>query len=274
VPILLCPVLVMWLPESIRFLTLRGRDNSRVAQLLGRIDPAFKPAPDTVFAINEPRADEFPVKELFKGGRALGTLLLWTASFLSLLAIFFLQNWLPTIAADAGLNIQTAVLATTFIQVGSITCSLFLGWPMGRYGQAPVLAALYVVGWLAITAIGYTLLEPSLLVPVCFVVGCCIAAGQNGINAVSATFYPTAMRVTGTGWTQGIGRIGAILSPFIGSFMIAEKWPYAPMFITIGIPSLIAAFAFAALAMRYATTRAPRPALVPELAPSVSVGKA
>ena len=274
VPILLCPVLVMGLPESIRFLTVRGKDSNRVADLLGRIDPASRPAPDSVFVLDEPRADEFPVKELFKGGRAAGTLLLWTASFMSLLAIFFLQNWLPTIAADAGLKIQTAVLATTFIQVGSITCSLFLGWPMGRYGQAPTLAALYVVGWLAITAIGYTLLEPSWLVPVCFVVGCCIAAGQNGINAVSATFYPTAMRVTGTGWTQGIGRIGAILSPFIGSYMIAEKWPHVPMFVTVGIPSLVAAFAFIGLSLRYAATRAQRPALAPRLTPSPSANNA
>jgi hypothetical protein len=99
--------------------------------MIGRIDPSYKPAAETEFVTNEPRAEEFPVKELFKGNRTLGTLLLWTVSFMSLLAIFFLQNWLPTIAADAGLKIQTAVLATTFIQVGSITCSLFIGWPMG-----------------------------------------------------------------------------------------------------------------------------------------------
>ena len=49
-------------------------------------------------------------------------------------------------------------------------------------------------------------------------------------------------------------RIGAILSPFIGSYMIAGKWPHVPMFVTIGVPSLIAAFAFTGLALHYSAT--------------------
>ena len=266
VPVLLAPILWIWLPESIRFLILRKSDNETVGALIGRLDPSYVPAPGTVFVSNEPRGKEFPVKELFRDKRSFGTTLMWTVSFMSLLDIFFLQNWLPTIAADAGLKIETAVFATTFIQVGSIVCSFVVGLPIGKWGQAPVLSVLYFIGWLAITAIGYTLLEPSLLVPVCFVVGCCIAAGQNGINALSATFYPTVMRVTGVGWTQGIGRIGAILSPFIGSAMIAAKWPHASMFIVVGLPSLLASIAFVLLAANYPVTRA---ASVPvgELAP-------
>ncbi len=256
VPVLLAPVLWIWLPESIRFLILRKSDNETVGALIGRLDPTHAPAPGTVYVSREPRGEEFPVKELFRDGRSLGTLLMWTVSFMSLLDIFFLQNWLPTIAADAGLKIETAVFATTFIQVGSIVCSFVVGLPIGKWGQAPVLSVLYFIGWLAITAIGYTLLQPSLLVPVCFVVGCCIAAGQNGINALSATFYPTVMRVTGVGWTQGIGRIGAILSPFIGSAMIAAKWPHASMFIVVGLPSLLASLAFVLLAAKYPLTRA------------------
>lgn len=229
-PLLLAPMLWIWLPESVRFLTLVRSNADAVAALVGWIDPSYKRELGTVFVSNEPRGEEFPVKQLFQDKRSFGTLLLWTVSFMSLLDIFFLQNGLPTIAADVGQKIETAVVATTFIQVGSISCSLFLGWPIGRWGQAPVLAWLYLVGWLAIMAIGFTLTDATLLVSVTFVVGCCIAAGQNGINALTATFYPTAMRVTGVGWTQGIGRIGAILSPFIGSAMIAWKWPHTSMF--------------------------------------------
>jgi AAHS family 4-hydroxybenzoate transporter-like MFS transporter len=258
VPLLLAPMLWMWLPESIRFLTVRRADQIAVAKLIGRIDPTYVLPADTVFVSNEPHGEEFPVKQLFQDRRAIGTLLLWTISFMSLLDIFFLQNWLPTIAADAGLKIGSAVLATTFIQVGSIVCTFFIPWPMGKWGPAPVLAVLYFIGWLAISAIGYTLLDATLLTPVCFVVGCCIATGQNGINAVSATFYPTVMRVTGTGWTQGIGRIGSILSPFIGSAMIAAKFPHAPMFIVIAVASLIASIAFVIFAVKYPATPAKR----------------
>jgi AAHS family 4-hydroxybenzoate transporter-like MFS transporter len=70
------------------------------------------------------------------------------------------------------------------------------------------------------------------------------------------TGYPTVMRVTGVGWTQGMGRIGAIISPFIGSAMIATKWPHASMFIVVDVPSLLASIALVALAAKYPQTRA------------------
>lgn len=257
VPIVLAPVLWIWLPESVRFLTLKQKNNEATGAILHRVDPFYQHEEGVVYVLNETRGNDFPVKQLFQEGRTLGTLLMWTVSFMSLFAIFFLQNWLPTIAADAGLKIEQAVLATTMIQVGSITCSIFIGWPMSRFGQAPVLAALYFIGWLAISAIGFTLTEGSVLMAVCFVVGCCIAAGQNGINALTSTFYPTSMRVTGVGWTQGIGRIGAILSPFLGSLMIAWKYPHIPMFLIVGFPSMLAAIAFVVLAVKYESARAP-----------------
>jgi AAHS family 4-hydroxybenzoate transporter-like MFS transporter len=256
VPLLMVPVLWIWLPESIRFLSLQSSGQASAGRLIRRVAPAYIPEPGEVYVTNEPHGEDFPVRQIFQDGRSLGTLLMWVISFMSLLDIFFLQNWLPTIAADAGLKIETAVFATTFIQVGSIACSLVLGWPIGRWGQAPVLAVLYLVGWAAITAIGFSLTNAALLVPTCFVVGCCIAAGQNGINALGATFYPTVMRVTGVGWTQGMGRIGAIISPFIGSAMIAARWPQASMFIVVGVPSLLASIALVALAAKYPQTRA------------------
>jgi AAHS family 4-hydroxybenzoate transporter-like MFS transporter len=257
VPVLMAPVLWIWLPESIRFLTLKQGNNDAAGAILKRVDPSYQPEEGAVYVINETRGKDFPVKQLFQEGRSLGTLLMWTVSFMSLFAIFFLQNWLPTIAADAGMKIEQAVLATTMIQVGSIVCSFVIGWPMSRFGQAPVLGVMYFIGWLAISAIGFTLTEGSVLMLVCFVVGCCIAAGQNGINALTSTFYPTVMRVTGVGWTQGIGRLGAILSPFLGSAMIAWKYPHAPMFLVVGVPSLLASIAFAVLAMKYEAARAP-----------------
>jgi AAHS family 3-hydroxyphenylpropionic acid transporter len=41
---------------------------------------------------------------LFGGGRASATLLLWAASFASLLALYVLLNWLPTLLGDRGLS--------------------------------------------------------------------------------------------------------------------------------------------------------------------------
>src|SRR6201999_1672870 len=86
-PLLLVPILMWRLPESVRFLALTGRANERVAQWLGYIAPKAAFAPATRFVVNEPELAGIPVLHLFKNGRTLVTLLLWVVFFMSLLDI-------------------------------------------------------------------------------------------------------------------------------------------------------------------------------------------
>jgi AAHS family 4-hydroxybenzoate transporter-like MFS transporter len=53
-PLLLVPILMLRLPESVRFLALTGRAHERVAQLLGHINPKAAFAPGTQFVVHEP----------------------------------------------------------------------------------------------------------------------------------------------------------------------------------------------------------------------------
>ena len=46
-----------------------------------------------------------------------------------------------------------------------------------------------------------------------FIAGWCIVGGQPGLNALSASYYPTYLRSTGVGAGLGVGRIGAIVGP-------------------------------------------------------------
>src|SRR6202790_4354442 len=101
-PLLLVPILALRLPESVRFLALTGRANARVAALLGSIGPKTSFAPATQFVIHEPGLAGIPVLHLFKDGRTLVTLLLWVVFFMSLLDIYFLAIWLPTVLNDLG----------------------------------------------------------------------------------------------------------------------------------------------------------------------------
>src|SRR3978361_541480 len=93
-PLLLIPILMLRLPESVRFLALTGRAHERVAQLLGHINPKAVFAPGTQFIVHEPGLAGIPVLHLFKDGRTLVTLLLWVVFFMSLLDLSFVSNWL------------------------------------------------------------------------------------------------------------------------------------------------------------------------------------
>ena len=43
---------------------------------------------------------------------------------------------------------------------------------------------------------------------------------QSGINVVGAMIYPTSLRANGSGWQLGIGRLGAIVGPFLGALFV------------------------------------------------------
>src|SRR5882762_4049295 len=101
-PLLLVPILALRLPESVRFLALTGQANARVAELLASINPKVAFASATQFVIHEPGLAGMPVLHLFRDGRTRVTLLLWVVFFMSLLDLYFLSNWLPTVLNDLG----------------------------------------------------------------------------------------------------------------------------------------------------------------------------
>jgi AAHS family 4-hydroxybenzoate transporter-like MFS transporter len=74
---------------------------------------------------------------------------------------------------------------------------------------------------------------------VVFVAGWCVVGGQPGLNALSASYYPTYMRSTGVGAGLGIGRIGAIVGPLIGGELLARQWGSEELFYAAALPALI-----------------------------------
>jgi AAHS family 4-hydroxybenzoate transporter-like MFS transporter len=58
-----------------------------------------------------------------------------------------------------------------------------------------------------------------------FMLGLTVSVGSSGVIALAATFYPTTMRSTGTGWVMAMGRLGQVCSPLVIGLMLALGWP-------------------------------------------------
>src|SRR6266446_1600004 len=80
-PLLAAAIAIAWLPESIRFLVLKGGQERRVALYLSRIAPNAGISSHMTFDVAEPPARGFVLKELFSNRRAAVTLLLWLMFF-------------------------------------------------------------------------------------------------------------------------------------------------------------------------------------------------
>jgi len=253
IPIVLSIVLIAVLPESIRFLVLRGGDRQRVAESLSRIAPGVAVPADIIAGEDEHQAGAFPVRQLFADGRARVTLLLWTMFFMNLLNLWFLNNWLPTIMNDAGIRIETASLITSLFQIGGIAGSLMLAGIWARRLSFGMLAAIYLAAVLFILLIGEAGASIPLLAIAVFASGMAVIGAQTASNAFAADLYPTAIRATGIGWALGIGRVGSILGPVLGGVLLSYGGDARRAFWAAAVSALIATCAALAASIRRPT---------------------
>ncbi|MBP0590755.1 MFS transporter [Paraburkholderia sp. LEh10] len=241
VPLALAMLMFFYIPESMLFAAVRSVRLDRLADTLRRIDPSLAVTPDTRFVVPESRQDKAPVVELFRTGRAKTTLLLWAVNFMNLLNLYFLSNWLPTIARSAGLPTSTAVMVGTALQLGGVIGTIAMGPIIDRIGFFKVLVPAFLVAAVTIATIGLPGLPLGLLFVVVSVTGLSIIGGQPAVNALAATYYPTSLRSTGVGWSLGVGRIGSIVGPVIGGELIGMNWSNTGLFVAVAVPAAVSA---------------------------------
>jgi MFS transporter, AAHS family, 4-hydroxybenzoate transporter len=245
-PLLIVPALAWRLPESVRFLAAAGRAPERVAELLKRISPNTVFAPNARFVVHEAHLAGIPVVHLFREGRAAVTLLLWVVFFMSLLDLYFLASWLPTVINDLGASVSLAVVIGSLLQVGGVVATFALGGVIDRFSFR-ALALVYFGAVFSVGAIGQLGHSAVLVSIAVFAAGFCVVGGQIAANALTAGFYPTSVRATGVGWALGIGRIGSIVGPLVGGVLLAEKWSASAVFIAAAAAAFCAALAALAL---------------------------
>jgi AAHS family 4-hydroxybenzoate transporter-like MFS transporter len=248
-------VLLLWLPESIRFLVLKGGEDVRVASLLRKFAPTVQVLPGASYIVDENvvgehRESGFLVKQLFTDGRALMTLLLWVIFFMSLLDLYFLNSWLPTVLHDSGLDLKRAIRITAMFQIGGAVGALLLGRIFDRYKSYRALALAYVGASLCVFLIGMLGASVGLQALAVFAAGICVVGGQTGSNAMAAESYMTSIRSTGVGWSLGIGRIGSIVGPVVGGILLSSHLEMRRVFWAAALPPLIAVVALVVLNQR------------------------
>jgi AAHS family 4-hydroxybenzoate transporter-like MFS transporter len=250
VPLILLPLAAMALPESIRFLVVRGDRPAQVARLLNKLTRSANYSADDSYAIAEERTRGFPVKQLFADGRGINTALLWAAFFCNLLIIYSLNAWLPTVLKQVGLPLATTFRLTGALSWGGVVSILILGPIVDRLGATGVVTCLFAGAAVAVFGIGWSGGSVPLLAITIVAAGGCITAGQSFCNILAAALYPTTMRSTGIAWALGIGRAGTMLGPIVGSLMLAAQMAPAAILYATAIPALIAAAAIFKLGRR------------------------
>jgi len=239
VPLLLLGVIATWLPESIRFLTLKDRQ-ADVAAMVQWMDPGTRLPEGARFTVQV--SEKLPFTDLFVGKLAVMTPLLWALFALNLMAYYFLLSWMPTLLSGAHIPLSQAAFATMMLQIGGFLGALAIALPLDRHGMLPVVA-LFVLAVPVVGAIGFVAAqgEAAYLMGIVALAGFCTLGAQFGINAISAILYPTALRSTGSGAAFGIGRVGAILGPVIGGPLIDMHLSVQTLYMIAAVPFVLGA---------------------------------
>jgi len=236
---------LLWpaLPESIRFLVLHGRPRAEIAALLKRVNPALPVPGDATFVVAEDTGTGVSVRHLFTEGRGLVTILLWIATFMNLMVLSFVVSWMPTLLSGAGMEMQRALVLTAMFGIGGTLGVATLGFVIDRWGAHRVLGTGFLLVGIALSLMGLASDSFVAVSALMIVIGYFVPGGNAGTSAFAGRLYPTHVRSTGIGWALGVGRMGQLVSPIVGTMMMAAKWNLAPFFLAVAGPAFIAAAA-------------------------------
>lgn len=244
-PAALVLAMLVLLPESPRYLTMKRHRWPQLAALLNRLARSNRFTGTEQFYIREsqPAASSVGVAVLFTPEFRRETVLVWFIFLTNVFSAYAIFNWLPTVLSHAGLPIATAIRGSFVFNLGGVVGALAAVAFIGRFGSRPVLVAVAFGGILSTLALGFIPLQSesgvASLMLVMIVAGACITTVQVAMYSVTAYIYPTPARASGLGWALGIARFGGILSSFAGSILLGIGEGTRSFFVGIAIVVLL-----------------------------------
>lgn len=157
-PLMLFVALLVVLPESPRWQVRRQLPQAVIAKTVSAI--TRERYVDTHFYLIESASvTKGSIRQLFMGRQLPITLMLWVVFFMSLLIIYLLSSWMPTLLNHRGIDLQHASWVTAAFQIGGTLGALALGVLMDKFNPFRVLTLSYAIGAICIVMIGLSRMD-------------------------------------------------------------------------------------------------------------------
>ncbi|KAB0628493.1 3-(3-hydroxy-phenyl)propionate transporter MhpT [Acinetobacter gandensis] len=224
-PIIVIPLMIFFLPESREF--LKAKDQAQQAET---------PVQQGAF------------KNLFDAENRLRTLCLWTSYFFTLMVVYIMLSWLPSLFTELGFTRKDGATAQFYFMMSATVGTVILGMLTDRWKKAYVILLMYggiLGGLFALNGAGsLTQMYMAAALVGAFVIGC-----QGVLYAFGGIVYPTQLRGTGVGVASAVGRVGAMMGPAIAGQLLAAGFGAAGV-ISAAIPCIIISAIFMLVLVR------------------------
>ena len=243
IPLFLLPLIWKFLPESLGFLMRQGKE-AEVRKILPKVAPELNITAEDQLVREEVvvKKSVVPVGQLFVEHRGVSTLAFWVSFFCCLLMTYALSTWLPKFMEQAGYELKAGLSFLFAMNIGAMIGAIGGGWLADKFNIKAVLVAFLLLGSAAFVCLGYKAPVPVLYLLVT-IAGATTIGTQIVLYSYVAIFYPLKIRSTGIGWASGVGRIGAIVGPILGGWLVAMQLPHSTNFMVFAIPAIIATVA-------------------------------
>ena len=238
--LIMIPLVAWKVPESLDFLLSRRPKGSldQINRLLGKLNVThLSKLPEVQAEIPKTGIQQILGKQIRKT-----TLALWAAFFMVMFTFYFVLSWTPKLLVDSGLSQAIGISGGVIINIGGIAGILLLGMGTTRFGPQRLIGIYMIATTIAMLVFAFIGTKLILLCLTAIVIGFFLFGSIVGLYVITPRLYDAAVRSTGTGWAIGIGRLGAVLGPYLAGLMREEAWSVSVVFVFFSVPMLIACY--------------------------------
>ncbi|MBW8866245.1 MAG: MFS transporter [Acidobacteria bacterium] len=221
-PLVLAAILVRVLPESPRFLARTPARWPQLRRLLRRLGHQVDDATQFSDAA-ERQITRASAGELLTPTLRGDTIALCASFFFCLLSVYIGIAWVPSMLTGAGFDAGTASYGLAAFNLGGVVAAVFGAIAIVRLGSRVTMLAMAagaVAGAVALATMSIETRSAFAVIGLLAWTGGLINAVQTTMYALAAHVFPTAVRATGVGTAVAFGRVGGVLSPWVGSWAL------------------------------------------------------
>ncbi len=240
IPLLYSIYLYFKMPESIHWLTSKGRNQEAVKALqnIEKIATGKCSERDPEALVVPPPPKVMGPKALFSKEYRSITAGIWIMYFSGCFIVYGINAWLPSLMLEKGLKLSSAYGLVIAQNAAAVIANCSTGFVSELVGRKKNLIISFTVAGIAVAIMAFIGSSFGAILASVLFLGFAVNYAITAIQPLMAEAYRTEFRNTGIAWCHAFGRLGGASAPIVAGIIIQMNLGYSMSFLFYIIPAL------------------------------------